>query len=635
MKPIIAVCLFLTALSPAFADTLLVPGAYPTIQEAIGAAQDSDVVLVDPGTYLENINFLGKPITVRSTHGFEQTVIDGSLATNPERSSTVLFENQEGNDSVLDGFTITNGAGTYLESRIFGGGICCYKSSPIISNNRITGNTIVQDLTQFAHGGGIGCKSASPVIINNVIENNSAETWGGGIGCLHASAPLITNNLITGNIAKENPPYGGGNGAGIGCLACSAVIVNNTITSNLAEGFGGGGGIEVFDESPTIAYNRIIGNEAFIGGGIDASGGSPTVTHNFVAENTCGQNGGGISCTFFSGELSDNIILDNTADWQGGGLKILDCTLTVTKNIISGNMAEEGGGIYHRAYATSTFSNNMITNNMATEYGAGIHFYQHAYKDPSQRNKQIVTSTTIAGNGTLDTIRGGGIGCRNQLVSVTNSIIWDNQAKTGPAIWTGKTKASSRLSISYSDLENGQSGVYIQPDCQFIHGQGMLDQDPLFVDKREDYHLTFFSPCRDAGDNSLSIDPYDFEGDPRITLGSIDMGADEFYTHLYTMPLNPQPGESLDIKLIDLPGTAPVYLWAGSYTLDLPIPTVYGDWYLGFPLHLNLTLGAIPSNGVTVLSTTLPPDLPTLLEIPLQAFIGDRLTNHSLLELYD
>ena len=43
-----------------------VPGNFMTIQEAIDAAKDGDSVVVDPGTYTENIDFLGKAITVRS-----------------------------------------------------------------------------------------------------------------------------------------------------------------------------------------------------------------------------------------------------------------------------------------------------------------------------------------------------------------------------------------------------------------------------------------------------------------------------------------------------------------------------------------------------------------------------------------
>ena len=43
-----------------------IPGDYPTIQLGIGAAINGDTVLVQPGRYVENIDFLGKNITVAS-----------------------------------------------------------------------------------------------------------------------------------------------------------------------------------------------------------------------------------------------------------------------------------------------------------------------------------------------------------------------------------------------------------------------------------------------------------------------------------------------------------------------------------------------------------------------------------------
>ena len=102
----IAVPIFLSFLFTAgtvFAATVHVPGDQPTIQAGIEAAGDGDVVLVAPGTYMEDINFLGKAITVMGDGGADGTVIDGG------RSDWVVrFDSREHEDSVLEGFTIRN-----------------------------------------------------------------------------------------------------------------------------------------------------------------------------------------------------------------------------------------------------------------------------------------------------------------------------------------------------------------------------------------------------------------------------------------------------------------------------------------------------------------------------------------------
>ncbi len=76
---ICAIALVLVSLTPAaWAQPLLVPQDYPTIQEAINAAVPGDTVLVDDGCYIERIDFLGKAITIESVNGPDFTIIDGN-----------------------------------------------------------------------------------------------------------------------------------------------------------------------------------------------------------------------------------------------------------------------------------------------------------------------------------------------------------------------------------------------------------------------------------------------------------------------------------------------------------------------------------------------------------------------------
>jgi len=116
MKKHIIILFSLILSSYLFADIINVPADQPSIQEGIDVAIEGDTILVASGTFVENINFSGKNITVAShylitqdTSFISQTIIDGDSLT-----SVVTFENGEDSTAVLIGFTITNGAGTEL-----------------------------------------------------------------------------------------------------------------------------------------------------------------------------------------------------------------------------------------------------------------------------------------------------------------------------------------------------------------------------------------------------------------------------------------------------------------------------------------------------------------------------------------
>ena len=124
MQKLIGTLLLLLPLSILYSqDTLNVPGEYTTIQAAIDASFDGDVVLVAEDTYYENINFLGKAIIVASnfildgdTSHISRTIIDGSQATYPDTASVVSFKSGEDTTSVITGFTITGGKGIATDS---------------------------------------------------------------------------------------------------------------------------------------------------------------------------------------------------------------------------------------------------------------------------------------------------------------------------------------------------------------------------------------------------------------------------------------------------------------------------------------------------------------------------------------
>ena len=64
--------------------TYYVPDDFVCIQDAITACVNGDTVIVRAGTYVENLDFLGKAVTLMSESGPTVTTIDGGSPANPD-----------------------------------------------------------------------------------------------------------------------------------------------------------------------------------------------------------------------------------------------------------------------------------------------------------------------------------------------------------------------------------------------------------------------------------------------------------------------------------------------------------------------------------------------------------------------
>ena len=279
MKTLILIFVLIVISTCLYSTIIDIPGDEPTIQVGINVAINGDTLLVQPGTYLENINYNSKNITIASlflttqdTTYISQTIIDGD-----QNGCVVSFENGETMGAVLTGFTITNGniPGS-------GGGISCfYTSYPRLENLIISGNYAEYN------GGGIICGAfASPSLENVTVTNNSAGGNGGGIFCFNYCSPSLENVTISNNTSQ--------NGGGIFCLeSCSANLDNVIITNNSANS--DGGGILCAENSNLNLQDvTLSGNTAADeGGGIYCEDSDPTL-ESVTIEDNIGEVGGGI-----------------------------------------------------------------------------------------------------------------------------------------------------------------------------------------------------------------------------------------------------------------------------------------------------------------------------------------------------
>lgn len=295
--------------------------------------------------------------------------------------------------------------------------------------------------------------------------------------------------------------------------------------------------------------------------------------------------------------ISNNLIFDNQADFSGGGMHLFESTLWILNNVISNNTTEKrGGAIYSYYSSVLTITNNTMVRNSAQQNGGGI-FCNY-----------FSTST------------------------VTNTILWDNSAPKGKEI---TVETVSTVNIAHSDVDGGFSSVYMDSSCTLNWGPSMINFDPNFVDPHNrDFHITYLSPCRDYGDLSApGLPETDFEGDPRNSFAGVDLGADEFNTHLYYTG-DAIPGGEVEAKFIGQPSSMPVGLWFGSGVLDPPIPSTFGNWYLQYPWLGPIILDTIPyPKGILVISATIPTTPTGPYSLPMQALIGDELSNLCILQV--
>ena len=152
-------------------------GDFTTIQEGINAAATYyDTILVYPGIYYENVDFLGRSLTLASLYLItpadsliDQTIIDGN-----QQFRCVTIDGCE--YGTLDGFTIQNGIACEENTQgQYGGGV---RATNIM--NGIIRNCKIKNNKAYV-GGGLHVELGTILLENNTISNNWGVRFGGGI----------------------------------------------------------------------------------------------------------------------------------------------------------------------------------------------------------------------------------------------------------------------------------------------------------------------------------------------------------------------------------------------------------------------------------------------------------------------
>lgn len=231
-------------------------GDFPTIQSALNAAVNGDVIELTDGTFSgpgnRDLDYLGKEVTIRSQSGApESCVIDcqGSPGS-PHRG--IYFHSDEFQSSSLEGVTITGGfAGeSGGEPADWGGAILCYYASPTITH------CVFRENESRDWAGGVMVYYASPGISECTFSGNRSD-WGGGLLLWGANAD-VTNCWFEENYASRN-------GGGIYCTTdANAQLSGITLCANSTAGRGGA--IVCNNCAPSFSYCTCSDNQAALSG---------------------------------------------------------------------------------------------------------------------------------------------------------------------------------------------------------------------------------------------------------------------------------------------------------------------------------------------------------------------------------
>ena len=435
-------------------------------------------------------------------------------------------------NAVLDGFTIkegrcNKGAGminlavsptisncAFIDNAAYsgdytigGGGMYNYQSSPAVTNCTFSANTADY------HGGGMFSDQGSPTVMHCAFSNNVTTESGGGM-YNKKSSPKVTNCTFTGNLLVGKGECVGGGMCNVGGVP---QVTSCTFSGNIASSVSNGGGM-YNEESPPIVTNcTFSGNSAGGGGGMcNYFGSNPTVTNCIFSENS----GGGMYDYQSSPTVTHCIF--NAAP-SGGGLSDSDGSPQVANCAFIGN---SGGGIRFGFSRWPKVTNCVFSGNSVGSggQGGGMYIYE---------TQVTVTNCTFSGNSVGSGGQGGGIYIE-AWATITNCIIWNNSAPTGPNIYR------QYFATYYNcDVQGCRgSGVYWNPALG-TDGGGNIDADPKFTNPADPAGSDGIGGTADDGlrltaSSTLCINAGKSTGAPTTDmlgyhrLGSPDLGAYEY-----------------------------------------------------------------------------------------------------------
>ncbi len=374
---------------------------------------------------------------------------------------------------------------------------------------------------------------------------------------------------------------------------------------------------------PVGAHSFEMKNGVEIYGGFDPANNITDLTHNRIMPNPAntqgsvldGQNLRPVIWNVFTAgaELNNTAVLDGFTVAKGSfssgaGLRNIYASPTLRNVVIRNNAATASGAGIYNENSSPLLTNVVISSNDITNTGTGVTISGAGIYNSNTSNP-VITNATITRNtlfATLGTMKGAGIYNNNSSPRIYNSIIWNNQKMTNPAIEGADIEKEGTGTIT---LKNSMTQRYVTGNP----ADSNKTDAPLFVNENTgNYTLTGVSPAINAGSNSyysgLSTSK-DLSGNPRLSGTAIDMGAYEFpialtpdngIIYVRTTATGNRSGNNWNNATDDLHnaihtnGVQKVFVATGTYPV--------GDHSFIMKNGVEIYGGFDPNNGITDLS---------------------------------
>ncbi len=377
----------------------------------------------------------------------------------------------------------------------------------------------------------------------------TAPTHGGpNTRCAYlTNGAVLTGFTLTngGTVASTNLFLEASGGA-VWCESSSAVVSNCVLVGNTAARFGGGafGG--------TLINCLLTNNIASQGGGACSNVLLYcTLTRNSASFQNLNTGGGAIYSA-----LSNCLLVANSCVGGGGGAAFS----ALSSCVLSNNAANYGGGV-----CAGLVNNSLISSNRAFVYGGGA--YSNALIN-------CVLKNNLAG-------RAGG-GAYNS--AITNCTVVSNNAAGGGGMDGGAAANSIVYDNTGGNISDTKALFYTCTIPAF--GTSCFTNAPLFVNEAAgDFHLQTNSPCINSGNNTYVTVTDDFDGNPRLRGGTVDVGAYEYQT----------------------PASVISYAWLQQFALPTDGSADYADSDGdGMNNWQEWMAGTVPTNALSVLQMLSP-----------------------------